>query len=680
MKQLAALLLSALLAACTALSQPSRASDGADPLRSHIDTTVAPGMDFFLYANGRWFREHPIPPSEPSNGLWQVIQDTINAQIRNLCETSAAQPGYPKGSNRQKIGDFFISGMDSVSLNARGIEDLRSDLAMIDGVHDLAGVARAAAFVHAVSGSPLFGFSVGQDDRISSKNAIFIWQGGLSMPDRRFYVDPDSSAAAIRAKFVSHCERMLAIAGYGNIRAAASARRLMALETAIAKASRKREDTRDPLKNYNKMPVRDLYALTPHFDWTVFMEGTGLHGVDTVIVGQPEYLTSLDGLLGSLTIGDWKTYLTYQFIRGLARYLDDKAYQESFAFYSTVLSGTPEPKSRWKRVVERTDASLGELTGQVYAAEYLPPGTKDKLREIGEAIRKAYADRIAQLDWMSAATKQRALQKLSTVIMKVGYPDHWKDMRSVQIDRSSYVRNEMAARRWRFNTMIAKFGKPVDRTEWVMTPQTYNAYYNPSNNEIVVPGCNVILPGYEHTLADDGLLYAVVGGSTFGHELTHGFDDQGCKYDDQGNLNNWWTQEDSAKFVEKTRMIVEQFDGYVAVDTLHINGDLTQGENIADLGGIMTGLDAFKGTAQYKNRQTIAGLTPEQRYFLGFALAWMVNQRPESIASQVRSNEHAPPKFRVLGPLSNMPEFYESFGVKPGDAMWRPETKRVKIW
>lgn len=680
MNRLAALLLPLLIVAGTAAGRPPRGSDGADPLRSHIDSTVAPGKDFFQYANGRWFREHPIPPSEPSNGLWQVIQDTINAQIRNLCETSAARGGFPKGSNRQMIGDFFASGMDSVALNAKGIADLRPDLAMIEAVHDPASLARAAAFIRTVSGSPLFSFNVGQDDRISSKNAIFIWQGGLSLPDRRFYVDPDSAASAIRARFVGHLERMLAIAGYDNIRAAASARQVMALESALARAARKREETRDPLRNYNKIPLTELFARTPHFDWKAFLETAGLHDVDTVIVGQPEYLSALDSLLHAVPLGTWKSYLAYQFVRGLARTLDDRSFQESFAFYSTVLSGTPEPKPRWKRVVERTDASLGELTGQVYAAEYLPRGTKDKLREIGEAIRTAYAARIMQLPWMSEATKQRALQKLRTVVMKVGYPDRWKDMRSVQIDRSSYVRNEMAARRWRFETMIAKFGKPVDRAEWEMTPQTYNAYYNPSNNEIVVPGCNVILPGYEHTLADDGLLYAVVGGSTFGHELTHGFDDQGCKYDAQGNLDNWWTPEDSAKFFEKTRMIVGQFDSYVAVDTLHINGDLTQGENIADLGGIMTGLDAFKTTPQYKNGQVIAGLTPVQRYFLGFALAWMVNQRPEAMASQVRSNEHAPPKFRVLGPLSNMPEFYEAFGVKPGDAMWRPEALRVKIW
>ena len=281
---------------------------------------------------------------------------------------------------------------------------------------------------------------------------------------------------------------------------------------------------------------------------------------------------------------------------------------------------------------------------------------------------------------MSDATKKKAISKLNKVIMKVGYPDKWKDLSSMQIDRSSYVRNVMNANKWEFNYMISKYGKPVDRTEWNMEPQTYNAYYNPSNNEIVVPGCNIIVPGYERKLADDALLYSIIGGSTFGHEITHGFDDQGSKYDENGNLNNWWTKEDSTKFYEKTKMIVKQFNGYIAVDSLHINGELTQGENIADLGGIVMGYEAFKKTAQYQNHEMIAGLTPDQRFFLGYAFAWMVNERPETIANQVRSNEHSPAKFRVLGPLSNMPEFFETFGIKKGDPLWRADSLLVKIW
>ena len=668
------------LIAATALSQSTNTLPSTDPLASHIDSTVKPGDDFFLFANGAWFKSHPIPPSEQSNGLWQLIQDTINAQVLDLCQASAALTDAPKGSNKQKIGDFYFTGMDSVSLNKKGIVDLNADFAAIDAIKNLKGLVQEAAYIHIVSGSPLFSFGVGQDDRISSKNAIFIWQGGLSLPDRRFYLDTDSAAMRIRQKFVQHLVNMFKIMGYDDENAQLAAENDMKLETALAKAARKREDTRDPIKNYNKISFKQFAKSTSNINWAVFMKDVGLKNVDTVIVGQPEFLKALNGYLKEFSLQDWKNYLKYQLVRGLASYLDDKTYLETFNFYSTTLRGVKEPRPRWKRVVEQTDGSLGELIGQVYVNEYLPKGTKEKLLEIGNAIKAEYAERIKKLDWMSDATKEKALKKLDAIIMKVGYPDKWKDLSSLTVDRSSYVRNVMSARRWRFDYMVAKFGKPVDRTEWDMEPQTYNAYYNPSNNEIVVPGCNIIIPGFEHTLADDAILYSVIGGSTFGHEITHGFDDQGSKYDAQGNLNNWWTSEDSAKFYTKTKMIVQQFDGYVAVDSLHINGDLTQGENIADLGGIMMGYDAFKKTNQYKNNEIIAGLNPDQRFFLGYALAWMVNERPEAVASQIRSNEHSPAKFRVIGPLSDMPEFYATFGIKQGDPMWRSDSLRVKIW
>jgi len=674
------LLFGAALISVCAFGQTSAEPPSIDPLVAHIDSTVKPGDDFFDFANGKWFKEHPIPASEQQNGLWQIIQDTINAQILNLCQSCAALNDVPKGSNKQKIGDFYYTGMDSVSLNTNGLADLKDDFAAIDAIKDINGLVKEAAYVHIVAGSPMFSFGVGQDDRISSKNAIFIWQGGLSLPDRRFYFDTDSGAIRIRQKFVQHLDNMFKLMGYDDMKAQQAADNDMKLETALAKAARKREDTRDPIKNYNKISFKQLTESTPNFDWPTFVDGVGLKNVDTVIVGQPEFLTALNGYLTEFTLDDWKNYLKYQLVRGLSSYVDDKTYLEAFNFYATTLRGIQEPRPRWKRVVEQTDGSLGELIGQVYVKEYLPKGTKEKLLEIGHAIKEVYAERIKNLDWMSEPTKEKALKKLDAIIMKVGYPDKWKDLSSMTIDRSSYVRNVMSARRWRFDYMIAKYGKPVDRTEWDMEPQTYNAYYNPSNNEIVVPGCNIIVPGFEHKLADDAILYSIIGGSTFGHEITHGFDDQGSKYDAQGNLDNWWTPEDSAKFYAKTKMIVEQFNGYIAVDSLHINGELTQGENIADLGGIMMGYQAFQKTKQYKTNEMIAGLTPDQRFFLGFALAWMVNQRPESIASQIRSNEHSPPKFRVIGPLSDMPQFYKTFNVKEGDAMWRPDSLRVKIW
>jgi putative endopeptidase len=651
----------------------------SDALVSHIDSTIKPGDDFFLFANGKWFRQNPIPGNEQSNGIWQLIQDTINAQIRHVCESSSALKDAPEGSNKQKIGDFFYTGMDSLSLNKKGISDLKSDFETIDAVKDINGIVKTASYIHTFAGSPLFGFYVGQDDKISSKNAVFIYQGGLSLPDRNFYLDTDARAISIRRKYVAHLENTFLLMGYPGEKAKTAARELMDLETAIAKASRKREDTRDPWLNYNKMTVKQLAATTPDIDWKIFMDGMGLNNVDSVIVGQPEFLKSLNGFLKTYKIDDWKNYLKYQLLRNLSGYQDDKTYIEFFNFYSGTLRGVKEPRPRWKRVVQQTDGSLGDLIGQVYVQEYLPKGTKDKLIEIGNDIRTIFADRIKALDWMSSTTKTKALEKLSSVIMKVGYPDKWKDLSSMKISRNSFVENVKSANRWRTNYMISKYGKPVDRTEWGMQPQTYNAYYNASNNEICIPGCNIIVPGYEGKLADDALLYAIIG-ATFGHEITHGFDDQGSKYNPLGNLQNWWTPDDSIKFYSKTKMIVNQYNKYIAVDSLHINGELTQGENIADLGGTIMAYEAFRKTDQYKNNTIIAGLNPSQRFFLGYALAWMVNERPETVASQVKSNEHSPAKFRVNGPLSDMPELYQAFGVKEGDALWVPDSLRVKIW
>jgi len=650
-----------------------------DALVSHIDSTIKPGNDFFLFANGNWFKQNPIPDNESSNGIFQLVQDTINSQVRHICELSASISNPVKGSNKQKIGDFYFTGMDSTTLNKNGIADIKNDLDMIDAIKDINGIIKAAAYQNNIGGSPLFQFGVGQDDKISNKIAVFLYQGGLSLPDRNFYFDTDSRAVSIRQKFIIHLENTFKILGYSSDKAKTAATNLMKLETAMAGISRKREDLRDPWSNYNKMPFNQLTGSTPAIDWKNFVNGVGLNNVDTVIVGQPEFFKSLDSYLRSYTIDEWKNYLKYHFIRSLSGYLDDKTYLEFFTFYSSTLRGVKEPKPRWKRVVQQTNGSLGELIGQVYVDEYLPRGTKDKMIEIGNEIKTVYTERLKTLDWMSNATKEKALNKLSLVIMKVGYPDKWKDLSAMQIDRKSFVRNVINANKWEMNYMISKYGKPVDRTEWGMEPQTYNAYYNPSNNEICIPGCNIIVPGYEGKMADDALLYAIIG-ATFGHEITHGFDDQGSKYNSLGNLNSWWTSDDSTRFNNRTKMIVKQFNNYIAVDSLHINGELTQGENIADLGGVVMAYEAFRKTDQYRNNIIIAGLSPSQRFFLGYALAWMENDRPETVASQVKSNEHPPAKFRVNGPLSNMPEFYQAFGVKQGEALWVPDSMRIRIW
>ena len=651
----------------------------SDPLASHIDSSYQAGDDFFDYANGKWFKANPIAASEQSSGIWQLIQDTINSQILKICKTSANNLSE-KGSNKQKIGDFYFSGMDSINLNKNGISVLQKYLNQIEAVKNINQLIASAAFIHRGAASPMFGFGVGQDSKISSKNAVTIWQGGLSLPDRSYYFEKDERTVKIREKFIQHVANMFSILKYDPKKAKSVAEEIMKLETSMALASRKKEDTRDPLKNYTKLSFKQLSELTPNLDWQFFNQETGLQNVDTVIVGQPEYLTALNKNLKTVSLEVWKNYLKYQLVRGMASYLDDKTYLEVFKFYSQTLRGVKQPKPRWKRVVEQTDGYLGELIGQVYVSEYLPVGTKEKLVEIGNAVKDVYDERIKNLDWMSSPTKEKALTKLGSMIMKVGYPDKWKDLGSMKIDRESYAENAMNANHWHFNYMISKFGKPVDRTEWEMQPQNYNAYYNPSNNELVVPACNIIVPGYERKMADDAILYSIIGGSTFGHEMTHGFDDMGSKFDDKGNLKNWWTKEDSTKFYSKTKMIVEQFNQYNPVDSLHINGELTQGENIADLGGIIMGYQAFQKTRQYQDKQMIANLSPDQRFFLGFALAWMVNMRPEAIANQVRSDEHSPASFRVIGTLSNMQEFYNAFGVKKSNKMWRPEDKIVRIW
>lgn len=650
-----------------------------DPLVSHIDKSVRPQDDFFMFANGTWFKQHPIPPTEQSNGIFLLLEDTIKAQVLQVCQGAAATVNAPKGSNKQKIGDFYASGMDSVARNRRGIVDLLPDLGAIDRISDLDGIMKEAAYMYTATSAPLFSVYIAQDDMNSGKYLVNAWQGGLSMPDRSYYVDSDEASQTARREFVNYATRLFKIMGYSGEKAAEAARKQLEFETKIAEFSRKREDLRDPLANYHKSSLADLQALTPDMNWNIFLNGIGLSNVDSVNIAQPEFYPSLNALLKSTPLQEVKDYLKFSYLDGLAPFVDSGTYQAYFDFYARTLQGIQEPDPLWKRVVSMTNDALGDLVGQVYVEEYLPKGTKEKLDEIGLAVKTQFAERIRNLDWMSDATKDKALQKLEAIDMKLGYPLKWKDMGSLDIDRGSYVKNVMNVRKWEMAYQSGKYGKPVDRSEWHMEPQTYNAYYNPSNNEIVIPGCNIIVPGYEKTMADDAILYAIVGG-TFGHELTHGFDDQGCKYDANGNLSNWWTEEDKKKFDARTAMIVKQFNDYETVKGLHINGANTQGENIADLGGIIAAYQAFRQTKQYKEGIKTGGYTPEQRFFLGYALAWMLNQRPEAMATQVKSNEHSPAKWRVLGPLSNMPEFYKAFNVKPGDKMYRAEKDRVKIW
>ena len=670
------LLLILVLAGINFISCNKKEVELSDPLVTNRDTLVNPADDFFKYANGGWFKKNPIPSTEQSNGIFRTIADTINNQIRQICEKSAQDESAEFGSNKQKIGDFYASGMDSIAINKAGISPLKSEFVKIDAIKDIPSLVTSIAHLHTIGASPAFSFYLGQDDKISTKYALFLGQGGLGLGNRDYYFNTDEQTVKIRAEYVKHLQAMLKLMGQNQ----AGATSIMKLETDLAKASRKLEDLRDPIKNYNKMTVASLGKITSNINWNSIFPVLGVAKADSVIVGQPEFYKALNTFVKSYTIEDWKTYLKWDLVNSYAPYLNSTIEKQNFKFYSTVMNGVSKQKPRWKRVVGQTDNYLGELIGQVYVAEYLPKGSKEKLLEIGNNIRDVYADHIKKLDWMSEATKVKALNKLSKIVMKVGYPDKWKDMSSMKIDRKSYCGNVIQANIWGYKDMINKYGKPVDRTEWSMQPQTYNAYYNPSNNEIVVPACNIIVPGYEGRMPDDAILYGIIGGSTFGHEITHGFDDQGSQYDENGNLNNWWTPEDLKKFQAKTKLIVSQFNKYTVLGNKHINGEATQGENIADLGGVVMGYEAFKKTAQYKNKEKISNLTPDQRFFLAYGYAWMVNIKDEALASQIMTDVHAPAQFRINGPLSNIPEFYKAFNVKQKNKMYQPDSLRVVIW
>ncbi|MEO8149410.1 MAG: M13 family metallopeptidase, partial [Bacteroidia bacterium] len=485
-----------------------------DPLPSHIDSTYMASQDFFMYANNGWFKANPIPASENGNGIFRTIQDTINNQIKSVCESSAAKTDVAKGSNEQKIGDFYFSGMDTVAIEKAGITPLNDELKRIDGVSDLNSMVAQLAHMYRIGAGCPFGFYVNMDDKNSAQYAVFLSQGGLGLPERDYYFKNDARTANIRTEYVKHITAMFKLMGNDDATATAAANKIMSLETDLATSSRTMADRRDPYKNYNKMAVDAVTKLNPSIVYANFLNELGLKNVDSVVVGQPEFFSGLEKYFKKYSLADWKTYMKWNLINSFAGYLSKPFDDQNFAFYGTILSGTKEQKPRWKRVVEQTDGSLGELIGQVYVKDYLPAGSKEKLLEIGNNIRNVYAEHIKKLDWMSDSTKVKALSKLDKIVMKVGYPDKWKDMSNLTIDRGAYVLNVMHANEWEFNFMLSHYGKPVDRTEWDMYPQTYNAYYNPSNNEIVVPACNILVPGFEGRMPDDAILYGIIGGST----------------------------------------------------------------------------------------------------------------------------------------------------------------------
>ena len=649
-----------------------------DVVAANVDSTVNPADDFFLFANGGWIKSHPIPGSESSWSIGKMVQDDIYNKMKTVSE-NATKANAAKGSNEQKIGDFWTTGMDSVAIETAGLAAIQPEMDKIAAIKDKNNLLDVVADMHTHQMSPMFDAYVYQDEKNSNINTLHVAQGGLGLGERDYYFKKDERNDNIRKEYRQHIANMLKLMGDSDDNATKYAASIVKLETFLAEKHRTIEALRDPHANYNKMSINDLQKTTPSVNWANLLTKTGLK-TDTLIVGQPEFFKQMDASLNKFSLDEWKAYLRFNLVSSMATYLPKAFDQEHFNFYGKTLEGKKEQKPRWKRVLDAQEGQLGDALGQLFIKEYFSQKAKKRYDDMTEAIRSAFVENIKELDWMSPVTKEKALDKLQKVAKKIGYPDKWKDFSAMTIDRSSYVRNNLNANNWWFNYQANKLNQPVDRTEWSMTPQTYNAYYNPSNNEIVMPASIFMIPGFTDDQVDDAVAYGYAAASTIGHEITHGFDDQGRQFDAEGNLKMWWTPADSAQFAQRANKLIAQFNEYMPVDTMHVRGEATLGENIADLGGVVLGLRAFKNTEQYKKGEKIAGYTPLQRYFMGYALGWMGHATKERLARQLMTDVHSPSRERVNGPFVNVPEFYEAFGIKQGDKMYREEAKRTKIW
>lgn len=649
-----------------------------DILHSHIDTTVHAGDDFFEHTNGGWLKANPIPASESGWGIFNLVEDENLTRIKTISE-EATSSHAAKGTPSQQIGDFFSSGMDSVAIEKNDVTPLNELFAQINNCKTSTDVINTISVLQQIGVSPLFSLGIGQDMKNSDKNRVYISQGGLGLPDRDYYFNTDAQTLKIRNEYPKHIQRMLTMLYNDSVKAKMHSEYIMKLESSIAFTHKKLEELRDPYANYNMMSIAQINKLSPLFNFSEQFKTLKLE-TDSIIVGQPLFFQKMNAQLNSVPIEAWKAYLTWHTLTSFSSYISSKYDKENFNFYATLLSGTKEQRPRWKRVLNAQEDALGDALGQLFVKQYFPEKTKKRYEDLTEKIVESYREHIQKLDWMSDSTKQKAIVKLNAITKKVGNPSKWKDYSAMNITRDSYCKNIIEANKWGFNYEAQKLNKPVDRTEWGMTPQTYNAYYNPSNNEIVLPAAIFTAPGYKDEDIDDAVIYGYVGASTIGHELTHGFDDEGRQFDEKGNLKNWWSKEDETKFKVKAELLVDQFNKYTVLDSLHPNGKATLGENIADLGGIVIALDAFKKTKQFKEGKMIAGLTPLQRYFMGYAYGWMQTRTKEKLASQLLTDVHAPIFLRVNGPMSNCDEWYKTFNVTPQHKMYRDSLSRVRIW
>jgi putative endopeptidase len=649
-----------------------------DILVANMDTTVNPADDFFDYAQGAWVKRTNIPAEETSWGIGQLVQAEIYERKKAINDEALKKNA--KSGTDQQIGDFWYSGMDTASIEKEGINPLRPELNKIEAIRTPQDVMAVAAYLHTIGVGAFYSEGVGQDSKRSDVMAYYLNQGGLGMPNRDYYFNTDARTAKIRAAYPRYISKLFQLMGTESTAADAKAAAIVALETKLAGSSRKLADLRDPEANYNKMAIAGLKSVSPTIDWPVYMQQMGVKSVDSVIVGQPEFYKTLDKIVSTENIQTLKDYLSFQLVSSYADFLSTPFTDADFEFYNKTIKGAEVQRPRWKRVLDAEEGIMGEALGKLFAAEYFDAKAKKRYEDMVENVRTAYRLRMEKLDWMTDSTKKKALYKLSTITKKVGYPDKWKDFSAMKVDRGSYVRNYINAKLWWNNYDMSKLGKPVNKDEWDMTPQTYNAYYNSSNNEIVLPAGIFTVPGYRDEELDDALVYGYAAASTIGHEITHGFDDEGRQFDAKGNLLEWWSPVDKQQFTARATLLEQQFSGMVVLDSMKINGKATLGENLADLGGILIGLDAFKQTEAYKKGDKINGLTPLQRYFLGYALGWMYKMRPEYMANLILTDVHSPAKYRVNGPMPNVPEFYEAFNVKPGDRMYLPDSLRVRLW
>lgn len=643
-----------------------------------LDTTVSPGVDFFDYANGGWIKKNPIPGDQSNWGIGQLVNEENLNRLRELNENATKANGK-EGSSDQKIGDFWSTAMDSAKIETDGLKPLQPYFDKINAVTDIKAALLLSAELKKSGSATFFSDGPGQDAKKSDVMAYYLNQGGIGLPEREYYFKNDSATINIRNQYVKYITNMLSMAGDDATASVNAAKDILIMETKLAQASRKIEDLRDPYANYNKMAIADLPKISPTIDWNVYLATTGVKSIDSVIVGQPEFFKALDNILKSTPLPVWKSYMKFNLINDFAASLPDKFGVEAFNF-NKLFSGAKERRPRWKRVIQQENSLMGEILGQLYVKEFFSETAKKRYEKMVEDIREALKYRIANLTWMSDSTKQKAFAKLAAIKKKVGYPEKWKDFSAMKIGKESYVQNVMNANAWWHNYQINKLGKPVDRDEWEMTPQTYNAYYNPYNNEIVLPAAQMLVPGFKDETLDDALVYGYTGASTIGHEITHGFDDEGRQFDAAGNLVSWWTKSDEKEFKKRADVIIKQFDAYEPLPGYHINGKATTGENIADLGGILLGVDAFKKTEQYKKGEKINGLTPMQRFFLGYSLGWLSHMKEEQLRNRLLTDVHSPAKYRVNGPFVNVDEFYTTFNIKQGDKMFVPDSLRVKIW